>query len=142
MKKHKKPIRAWMKKKVAEWLDIPILLRQQEKILLENKRLKEQLKSVVDRSFIGLDLGFKEASQIVMLHYSPLTNCWKVVADSKYNKGTYQQVIRTLRDIVERHNCQYLALDEAGLPNMADIKARIPIPSIMLPPVGADKELM
>jgi len=126
----------WLRNWLKSWLGIDRYTRDNAELKKDLWNLHSRLREIVDRSFIGVDLGFAQHSQIVMLHYSPITNAWKVIADTKYDKGTYQQLIRNLRKIVEEHNGQYVAIDEAGLEKLgsiADIRARLALPQLNLP---------
>jgi hypothetical protein len=108
---------------LRKWLGINDLERASREACLvlarNNSVLIKEINDIRTTGFLGFDLGYHEQSQIVLLHYNCAKNAWKVIADTKYNKGSYQSLIRELRHLCEYHNVKFMAEDApVGAPDL------------------------
>ena len=81
------------------------------------KHLRRKIDAIKSVGFLGLDLGYKEDSQIILLHYSVPTGSWKCIADTRFSKGNYPRLVRALRELCKEFNVQFACEDSySGAP--------------------------
>ena len=118
-------MRKWLRRKLRKWLGIETLT---DLSFEADQRLIDSvyhLSSLVDRhnrSFLGVDIGH-EKIELMMLVYCPTDRTWSLVADNRNTPGTYQDLVRELRERCKEYNVAAMVSDEPS--NCPPLKHRV-----------------
>jgi len=122
MKKLKYKISKRLKEKIRKWLDVPSgearLLYQ-----TELRRVRKEIEKMLDGSIIGVDLGYRDESEIIIIKFSRSTNAFKVIANTQSRFHSYNDLVQRLRRMCGEMNAQHVVIDSAT--DTADLRARI-----------------
>lgn len=91
----------------------------------ELRKIKKTLKEIINEAIIGVDLGYRDESQVIIIQYSRLTNGFKVVADTNSRFETYRRFIDEMRGFVTKFNARTVIIDAHSGVSKADLVARI-----------------
>ena len=78
-------------------------------------QLKKQFKDLKNSAIVGVDLGFKEDSQIIIIQYNKAAGGIKVIASDNFTDPEYQKLIRGLRQYMVKYNAEFLVVDAPPL---------------------------
>jgi len=111
-----------LKEKIRIWLDIP---SSENRIEYQNelRRVRKEIERLVEGSIIGVDLGYYDESEIIIIKYSHINNAFKVIASNKSRFSSYNDFVQRLRRMCVERNAQHVVIDSAT--DTADLRARI-----------------
>jgi len=109
--------------KIIRWLRLIDLWNRFEKIEKENKFIMDRIKEVEDSAILGIDLGYREKCQVIIIKYSKLNNAFEVIADTESQFPSYNAFVRDMRGLCKKHNVEVMALD--NFQRGPDLRARI-----------------
>lgn len=122
MKKLKYKMTKRLKEKIRKWLDIP---SSENRVEYQNelRRVRREIERLVEGSIVGVDLGYYDESEIIIIKYSRLNNAFKVIASNKSRFSSYNDFVQRLRRMCVERNAQHVVIDSAT--DTADLRARI-----------------
>lgn len=122
IKKLKYKITKRLKEKIRKWLDISSSEARLE-FQTELRRVRREIEKLVEGSIIGVDLGYKDESEIIIVKFSRINNAIKVIANTQSNFHTYNVFAQRLRGLCREMNAQHVVIDSAT--HTPDLLARI-----------------
>jgi hypothetical protein len=122
LKKLKYKMTKKLKEKIRKWLDIPSAENRLE-FQTELRRVRREIEKLVEGSIVGVDLGYKDESEIIIIKYSRLNNALKVIANTQSNFHSYNDLVQRIRRMCGEVNAQHVVIDSAA--HTPDLLARI-----------------
>jgi hypothetical protein len=122
IKKLKYKISKRLKEKIRKWLDIPSAETRLE-FQTELRRVRREIERLVEGSIVGVDLGYRDESEIIIIKFSRLNNALKVIANTQSNFHSYNDLVQRIRRMCGEVNAQHVVIDSAT--SNADLRARI-----------------
>ena len=122
LKRLKRKISKSLKEKIRRWLDIPSAESVAE-YRGELRRVRREIENLVDGSIVGVDLGYREESEVIIIKYSRINNAFKVIAHTQSRFHSYNDFVQRLRGLCGRVNAEYVAIYSAA--DAVDLRARI-----------------
>lgn len=112
-----------LRKALRKWLGIDDYLKDLHLVRDLFNVTRKNIERLSNEAIIGVDLGYKDESSVIIIQYSRATNGFKVIADTKCKFETYQRFVRQMRAMTKEFNASFITLD--GPADGADLKARI-----------------
>lgn len=112
-----------IRSKVLRWLGIESIFNRLTRSEKANKQIIDKIREVEDSAILGVDLGYRDISQIIIIKYSKLNNAFKVIADTESRFPDYNNFVRNVRALCTKHNVEVMALD--SFPSGPDLRVRI-----------------
>lgn len=119
-----KKIKNRIKYKIREFLDI----RSEEDVKAYRKelsRVHRAISELLDASIMGVDLGYRDESEIIIVKYSRINNAFKVIGNTNSRFKTYHDFIREMRHLCSRFNVEEIAIDAHTGVDQAALRAKI-----------------
>jgi hypothetical protein len=128
----------WLRRRLAKWLGVTggpdahtlrllerskelvnksLVLRNKSEKLLQDFDVKLAcLQALIDQkteyTALAADVGFHDKSEIMVIHYSALTNSLKVLAQGDCKFETYNRLVRHLRNVCRDFNADVAILND------------------------------
>ena len=123
LKKLKYKMTKKLKEKIRKWLDVS---SGETRLAYQNelRRVRTEIEKMLDGSIVGVDLGYREESEVIIIKYSRISNSFKVIANESSKFEMYNFFVRRLRTLCKEVNAEHVVIDaERGID--ADLRARI-----------------
>lgn len=122
----KRRIKKWLQK----WLGMTTLDQKQNNLQENQQALKKELvlirkaiRNVEDSAIIGVDLGYRDLSEVIIIKYSAVNSAFKVIANTESKFEHYNRFVNEMRRLCDRHNASIIAIDAPR--GMPDLRSRI-----------------
>jgi phage terminase large subunit-like protein len=111
-KKMKRKVLRSLKENIRQWLDIP---SGEARVLYQTelRRVRKEIEKMLDGSIVGVDLGYRDESDIIIIKYSRINNSFKVIANESARFEMYNSFIRRIRALCKEVNAEHIVIDAA-----------------------------